>query len=183
MVFANGSPIQTVSGYFLGQYPFTPGLVHVWVEQGKRINGETLHPPAIDLHLADIEGLPGCHGITDQPFRLFPRGWIIGLPSNIDGQGIQPGLLPGDGFDQGRRRLLGKASDGRFSPHITLGRAKQADRAALKIFTAKYGDVITAAFRVESFTLFSSVLAPGGAVHTVEELHPLVNGTPPEQTE
>jgi 2'-5' RNA ligase len=69
-----------------------------------------------------------------------------------------------------------KVPDGRFSPHITLGRAKQADRAALKTFTAKYGDVATAAFRVESFTLFSSVLAPGGAVHTVEELYPLVNG-------
>ena len=69
-----------------------------------------------------------------------------------------------------------KTSDGRFSPHITLGRAKQADRAALKSFTAKYGDTTTAAFTVESFTLFNSVLAPGGAVHTVEELYPLVNG-------
>jgi len=68
-----------------------------------------------------------------------------------------------------------KVPDGHFSPHITLGRAKQADRVALKTFTAKYGDVTTATFRVESFTLFSSVLAPGGAVHTVEELYPLAN--------
>jgi len=65
--------------------------------------------------------------------------------------------------------------DGRFSPHITLGRAKRADRSALKNFTAKYGDAPTASFTVESFTLFSSVLAPGGAVHTVEEQYPLVN--------
>lgn len=75
-----------------------------------------------------------------------------------------------------------KAPDGRFSPHITLGRAKRADRAALKNFTAKYGDATTAAFKVESFTLFSSVLAPGGAVHTVEEQYLLVDGAPPEQT-
>lgn len=75
-----------------------------------------------------------------------------------------------------------KVPDGRFLPHITLGRAKRADRAALKNFTAKYGDATTAAFKVESFTLFSSVLAPGGAVHTVEEQYPLADGAPPEQT-
>lgn len=69
-----------------------------------------------------------------------------------------------------------KAPDGRFSPHITLGRAKRADKAALKIFTAKYSDATTATFKVETFTLFSSVLAPGGAVHTVEEQYPLING-------
>lgn len=70
-----------------------------------------------------------------------------------------------------------KVPDGRFSPHITLGRAKRADRSALKNFTAKYGDATTAAFEVESFTLFSSVLAPGGAVHTAMERYPLVNDT------
>ncbi len=75
-----------------------------------------------------------------------------------------------------------KAPDGRFSPHITLGRAKRADKAVLKNFTAKYGDATTASFKVESFILFSSVLAPGGAVHTVEEQYPLVDGAPPEQT-
>lgn len=64
---------------------------------------------------------------------------------------------------------------GRFLPHITLGRAKRADRAALKNFTSKYGDATTAGFTVESFTLFSSVLAPGGAVHSVEERYPLLN--------
>lgn len=73
-----------------------------------------------------------------------------------------------------------KVPDGRFSPHITLGRAKRADRTALKNFTAKYGDAATAAFKVESFTLFSSVQAPGWAVHTVEEQYPLIDGAPPE---
>lgn len=73
--------------------------------------------------------------------------------------------------------------DGRFSPHITLGRAKRADRTALKNFTANYSDATTAAFKVESFTLFSSMLAPGGAVHTVEERYPLADGAPPEETE
>ena len=65
--------------------------------------------------------------------------------------------------------------DGRFSPHITLGRARRADRPTLKNFTAKYGAATTAAFKVESFTLFSSVLAPGGAVHSVEERYLLLN--------
>ena len=71
----------------------------------------------------------------------------------------------------------------RFSPHITLGRVKQASRAALRTFIAKHGDAVVAAFRVDSFTLFSSVLAPDGAVHTVEEQYPLVSEAPPEQTE
>ncbi|MDL2316326.1 RNA 2',3'-cyclic phosphodiesterase [Desulfovibrio sp. OttesenSCG-928-A18] len=68
-----------------------------------------------------------------------------------------------------------KVPDGRFSPHITLGRAKRAGRSALKNFIAKYDDATTAAFTVKSFTLFNSVLAPGGAVHTAEERYPLVN--------
>lgn len=61
----------------------------------------------------------------------------------------------------------------RFSPHIILGRAKQTDRAALKRFIEKYKDATNATFKVEPFTLFSSVLAPGGAVHSVEEWCPL----------
>lgn len=66
-----------------------------------------------------------------------------------------------------------KAPDGGFSPHITLGRAKQADRKALRAFTSTDGAALKAEFAVKSFTLFSSVLAPGGAVHTVEQRFPL----------
>lgn len=105
VVFANGYPVQAVAGYFLCQYPFAPPLVCGRVEKRKRINGETLHPPAIHLHLADIKGLPGFQRATDQPFRLFPRGRVIGFSGDIDRQGIQPGFLPGYGLHQLRGRF------------------------------------------------------------------------------
>ena len=61
-----------------------------------------------------------------------------------------------------------KADNNHFSPHITLGRAKQADRKILRDFVAQNGESVSATFPVRSFTLFSSVLAPGGAEHTIE---------------
>lgn len=57
---------------------------------------------------------------------------------------------------------------GRFSPHITLGRMKQADRKALRTFTSGTEAAFSATFQARSFTLFCSALAPGGAVHTAE---------------
>ena len=107
MVFAHGLPVQTVPGDFFRQNPLSPGFIHVWIEQGNRINAEAIHPPAIDLHLADIKRLPGCDGLTDQPLSLFPRGRIVGFTGHIDGQRVQPGFLPGNGLDQSGRRLLG----------------------------------------------------------------------------
>lgn len=63
----------------------------------------------------------------------------------------------------------------RFSPHITLGKMKQADRKALQNFTSGNEAAFSATFPVCSFTLFSSVTAPGGAVHTAEARYNLGN--------
>ncbi len=71
-----------------------------------------------------------------------------------------------------------KAVKGRFSPHITLGRMKQADRKVLQAFMVKNKTAGSTVFTAEAFTLFSSVLAPGGAVHTVEERYPLMQTRP-----
>lgn len=106
MVFSHGLPVQAVLSNFLRQYPFSPSLIYCGVKQRKRINGISLHPPTVDLHLADIEGFSGCESFPDYSFRLFPCGRVVGLASHIDGQGIQPGFLPGDGLDQGGRRFL-----------------------------------------------------------------------------
>lgn len=107
VVFAYGLPIQPVPGNFFRQYSLSPSLINVLVEQGERINAETLHPPAIDLHLPNIKRLSSYNGLTDQPFRLFPRSWIVRLPGNIDGQWIQSRFLPRYGIDQRGRRLFG----------------------------------------------------------------------------
>lgn len=110
VVFAHSLPVQTVPGDFFCQNPLSPSLVHVRIKQGYGINAEAIHPPAIDLHPADIKRLPGCDGLTDQPLSLFPRGRIIGFTGHIDGQRVQPGFLPGNGLDQSGRRLLGLGS-------------------------------------------------------------------------
>lgn len=59
MILAHGFPVQAVAGDFFRQYPFAQTLVGGRVEQGKRIDAQTLHPPAINLHFADIERLSG----------------------------------------------------------------------------------------------------------------------------
>ena len=114
MVFAHGFPVQAVAGDFFRQYPFAPTLVCGRIEKRKRINGETLHPPAIHLHLAHIKGQPGCQRATDQGFRLFPRGRVIGFSGDIDRQRIQPGFLPGYGFHQLRGRFRLRCECGRM---------------------------------------------------------------------
>ena len=72
--------------------------------------------------------------------------------------------------------------DSRFLPHITLGRTKQTDRTALKAFAPESGLTTGTVFTVESFTLFSSVLVPGGAMHSVEERYPLQGAAMPFPT-
>ncbi|CAK7044066.1 MAG: RNA 2',3'-cyclic phosphodiesterase [Desulfovibrio sp.] len=64
---------------------------------------------------------------------------------------------------------------GRFSPHITLGRMKNADRKALREFTAQHSNALKSEFPVTGFTLFSSVLAPDGAKHTIEARYSLIS--------
>ncbi len=65
------------------------------------------------------------------------------------------------------------ASDkGRFSPHITLGRLRGPAPEALHRLVQTHRDV-TAEIPIVAFTLFSSLLAPGGAVHHPEEVYPL----------
>ena len=110
VVFAHSLPVQAVPGDFFRQNALSPSLVYVRIKQGNWINAEAIHPPVIDLHLADIKRFPCCDGLTDQPLGLFPRGRIVGFPGHIDGQRIQPGFLPGNGLDQGGRRLLGLGS-------------------------------------------------------------------------
>ena len=88
---------------------------------------------------------------------------------------VWAGILPSPGLTVLKQQVdaaLARHADimadaGRFSPHITLGRMKQADPKILKAFTGGDNVALTTAFAVQSFSLFSSVLTPGGAVHTV----------------
>lgn len=55
-----------------------------------------------------------------------------------------------------------------FHPHITIGRAKGVSRAALQPFLRKYAETEFGLFKVTGFALFSSVLLPEAAVHSIE---------------
>lgn len=75
-----------------------------------------------------------------------------------------------------------RPDSGTFSPHITLGRMNNPDRKALRNFVAQHTEQATADFSVNAFTLFSSVLAPGGAVHTPAEGYLLTSNDETIQT-
>lgn len=55
-----------------------------------------------------------------------------------------------------------------FHPHITLARAKNVPRQSLRPFLHQYDNAELDLFPVNAFVLFSSVLSPEGATHTVE---------------
>jgi 2'-5' RNA ligase len=55
-----------------------------------------------------------------------------------------------------------------FHPHITLGRARSVSRAMLKPFLRRYADTEFDQWKVTTFTLFSSRLAPEGSIYTAE---------------
>jgi 2'-5' RNA ligase len=55
-----------------------------------------------------------------------------------------------------------------FHPHITLGRAKDVPRQALRPFLHRYEETEFDLLPVTGFVLFSSVLSREGATHTVE---------------
>jgi 2'-5' RNA ligase len=54
-----------------------------------------------------------------------------------------------------------------FHPHITLGRAKDVPRQALRPFLRRHEKTEFDLWQVTGFELFSSVLSPGGATYTV----------------
>lgn len=55
-----------------------------------------------------------------------------------------------------------------FHPHITVGRARDLSRPALQPFLKQHQDEDLGMFKVEGFTLFSSVLSAEGSTYHVE---------------
>lgn len=64
----------------------------------------------------------------------------------------------------------------RFSPHITLARLQDDALPRLERYLGAHALFSTAPFVVEHFTLYSSVLGGGGAIHLVEAEYALQNG-------
>ncbi len=70
---------------------------------------------------------------------------------------------------------LGMEPEGRkFSPHITLARLRNTPANKLTNFLGANTIYASRPFPVEQFLLYSSVLTPNGAIHTIEAAYPLV---------
>ncbi|MEA3212033.1 MAG: 2,3-cyclic 3-phosphodiesterase [Chthoniobacter sp.] len=55
-----------------------------------------------------------------------------------------------------------------FHPHVTVGRAKGVSRPALQPFLRRHAETELGLWKVTGFVLFSSVLSPEGATHSIE---------------
>ncbi len=61
----------------------------------------------------------------------------------------------------------------KFHPHITLARLKNSSPHRVARFLTQNSLLRTPPLSVRQLTLFSSILSPKGAVHTIEEEYPL----------
>ena len=137
-----------------------------------RFIGEMSSAEADDIHaaLATVTGAPfmarlesaGTFSGRGGP-RVVWAGAIRDTPLERLKRGIDAAL-----------RRAGCAPDGRkFAPHVTLARLRGASTERTDAFVAQIAPQIAATFEVREFVLFSSRLAPGGAVHTAEAIYPL----------
>ncbi len=62
----------------------------------------------------------------------------------------------------------------KYHPHITLARLKNSSAHRVARFLAQNSMLSTPPCTVHQLTLFSSILSPKGAVHTIEDEYPLV---------
>lgn len=72
------------------------------------------------------------------------------------------------------RRLGLTPEERRFTPHITLARPKDTSHSAAAAYLSRYNSFLTRPFIVQAFHLYSSLLTPRGAIHTLERSYPLL---------
>lgn len=113
---------------------------------------------AFDLALKEI----GFFGPARAPRVLWAgveRGAALnGLHAKVEKAVVEAGIAP-----EGRK----------FKPHITLARFRERPPSRLGDYISGNGMFHAGPFAVERFTLFSSQLKPGGALHRVESVYPL----------
>jgi RNA 2',3'-cyclic 3'-phosphodiesterase len=111
--------------------------------------------PQFDLQLG---------GLGSFPTRRNPRLLWIGIHAPSDLASLQRSV------EAGASRLGYKTEERDFSPHLTIGRARQnaslsdLQRIRAALDTIQLGNIGTA--RVDSVHLFKSDLQPGGSIYT-----------------
>jgi len=121
--------------------------------------------------LAEIATPPftmGLKGLGCFPPRKQPRVLWVGIHPIAE-----PLLRLRNRLESTLVRLGLEPEHRKFAPHITLARLRETPLPRLANFLAGNGLFAAAPFPVKEFHLYSSVLSPKGAIHTVEESYPL----------
>ena len=137
-----------------------------------RFIGETpaARLPAIKAALSNVRATRFC--LRLKGLGLFARSYHKVLWAGVDEQAALPALK--HSIDLALAQGAGLSpSGGRFAPHITLARLKGPVSGELRQFVQAHNALVTPEFTVAAFTLFSSVLTPGKAVHTAEQVYTL----------
>jgi 2'-5' RNA ligase len=117
--------------------------------------------PALDLRCAGV----GSWGDKSRAHLLWagiePNAALDNLQAKIESTLVRAGIAP-------ERR--------NFHPHVTLARLKGAPTGRIAEFLTHHGGFATASFVADQFTLYSSFLGHGGAIHRVEAVYPLGEG-------
>ena len=174
-LFTAVEPPTAVKSLLLSLRANIPGLK--WTRESGlhltlRFIGETPHDKLAAVKTALVSVVVPCFSLNLNELGLFERPHQTILWAGLE---MCPELaVLKRGVDEALAASMGLAPDqGRFSPHITLGRLKGPASEALRLFVRDHSPQAGARFAVTAFTLFSSALQPSGAVHSPEGVYPL----------
>lgn len=121
----------------------------------------------------------GLTAVRTKPFPLQLKG-VGHFPPRKKPRVLWVGVERCDGLLRLRRRVetslvqQGVEPEGRkYSPHITLARLNNPPVKKIGQFLAGNNLFMSEPFQVKEFLLYSSLLTPKGAIHTVEAVYPL----------
>ncbi len=117
-----------------------------------------LSTPSFELQLSGVSHFGEGRNLRALWAGVAPSDAIVGLHDKIEQAMIRAGLPP-------EKR--------KFKPHVTLARFKSKPGEKLHEYLAEHALFRTPPFEVKSFTLFSSFLSAGGAIHRPEAEYPL----------
>lgn len=145
--------------------------IHLTLRFVGEVQGDVFKDLREDLHAVRAEPLNiQLRGLGYFPPRKTPRVLWIGLEKNdalaalrnkVESVAVKNGLEP---------------EVRKFSPHVTIARLKDTPLQRLTNFLAGNNLFALPAFYVSDFHLYSSMLTPKGAIHTVEQTYQLKTG-------
>ncbi len=137
--------------------------LHLTVRFIGEVDGGLFHDIRSELEQVKADGFPlTLKGLGHFPPRKNPRVLWVGMEKSEPLLALRKkidGALAGCGITPEKRK---------FSPHITLARLKKTPINRVTQFLAGNALFSLPEFPVTRFYLYSSVLTPKGAVHTVE---------------